>query len=957
MNPRSNIQHPARLNVVTLFACIWACIATPLHSAPTLTTDRILQKARSHWAFQPLKFDLPPPNSNSGYQGQNEIDRFTSAKLQTATLSPSPEADRRTLLRRLSYDLIGLPPTPAEVAAFQNDPSPNAYQKQVDRLLNSPHFGERQTRHWLDIIRFAESDGFERNAPRNNAWRYRDWVIHALNQDLPYNEFVQLQIAGDILHPNNPLAVTATGFLGCGPYDVIGNDLGTESMRKLTRQTQLGELVGTVTQTFLGLTVECARCHDHKYNPISQKEYFQVAAALGGVASGNRNNYEGTLSPETSTTLVSISKRIHQLEERFVEECRTIGGTLAQRYAPQPIDDSTKSPPYHQLVLEDEPLGFWRLDESATEPIARNLGTLGDQINGTYNEGVKHQLPSLTRDTANTAIELAPNGIVSIPPFDKLRGGTGFTVEFLIQLASSSNGGYMNIVGDGESGDDFYLMVYLGAGGLVRAHLNTEKGIRAVDSTASLPPDKIVHVASTWNASTGQLDLYFNGTRTTTTTSIGFLPDSSKPRHTDNPLYFGADRRGSPAPRVILDEVAIYNKPLPPERILAHARAVGKTTSIGTDWSDLLENLSPKAADQLDGLLTIQRDLSAHRLLKQLATRSPTHGVTPRQPELFHVLARGDFNKPGDVVSAGGLAALGLAPNRTSAHSFNLKPDAPEAQRRVKLAEWMTHPENPLTARVAVNRLWQNHFGTGLVTTPNDFGENGTKPSHPQLLDWLATQLINGGWKQKTIHRLIVNSVTYRQQSLPRPDGIRLDPGNQLLWRFTPRRLEAEILRDSLLVAAGRLNPQMGGPSYRDFELEKKGEAHTYFPKASTQRFQRRSIYRMWARSGTTPFLAAFNCPNTSVRTPHRTITTTPLQALALLNSSLVDRQSEALADRVQRKHPNDETAQLHEIYQLIFQRDPSPPEESDAKPFVTEHGLQHFCVVLFNSSEFVYVD
>ena len=854
-------------------------------------------------------------------------------------------------MRRLNFDLLGLPPTAREVDDFVNDPSPGAHGKLVDRLLASPHFGERQARHWLDLVRFGESSGFEHNTPWDEVWRYRDWVIHAFNTDLPYDEFVRLQLAGDVLRPGDPLAVTATGFLACGPYDQIGNELGTESMRKATRQTELGDLVGTVAQTFVGLSLDCARCHEHKFDPLSQRDYFQVAAVFGGTKAGSRPNAAGEHDAEVVAGLRRLEPRLTELERLRAAASERAGGILAEQFAPEtdhpPLPPAT---PYHALVLEDEPLGYWRLGDAAESKVAKNLGTLGAQIDGTFSDSAQRGLPSLVGDADSTAMMIAAGSRVTVPAFEKFAGGTGFSVEFWAQVKNPGAGGFISLVGDGESGEDFCLMVYLGSG-RIRAHLQTAAGIRAIDSTRLLNAGETVHVVSTWDARSGELALHFNGVPVETSTSIGTLPDQAAPAHTDNALFFGANGRGTPGGPVVLDEVAIYNKPLPLSRIALHARSGGKDGRGCRDWDELLEELDDTTADRAGEVFAIQRDLSAHLLHGRLAAPAATHAVTPYQPEVFHVLARGDFRNPGQVAAPGGVAVIG------SGHDFGMRPDVPEAQRRIRFARWITDERNALLARVAVNRVWQSHFGVGLVATPNDFGTNGSPPSHPALLDWLAGQLIESGWSLKMIHRLIVTSATYRQQSLDRVDAGKTDADNLLLWRMTPRRLEAEAVRDTLLAVAGRLNPRLGGRGYRDFSKTLQGENYNYHPKEETTRFGRRSIYRMWVRSGTPSFLAAFDCPNTSVRTPRRAVTTTPLQALALLNSSLVDRQAEALAGLVARQAGEAVADQVALTYRRVLQRRPTAEESESAVHFIAAHGLRDFCIVLFNTNEFLHVD
>jgi hypothetical protein len=633
------------------------------------TTDR--RAGYNWWSLQPLTQPAVPSIQNPKSKIQNEIDAFVCHSLDAKGLAPSPQADRRTLIRRLYFDLVGLPPSPEEVEAFVADEDPRAYERLVDRLLDSPHFGERWARHWLDIARFGESQGFERNKFRESAWKYRDFVVEAFNSDLPYDEFIRWQIAGDVLAPDDPLAVIASGFLVVGPYDLTAHTTGTADMQRFAREEELEGLVATVSQTFLGLTVNCSRCHDHKFDPVTQKEYYQISATLGGT---------------------------HQGDEREI------------------------------------------LNPEARAAVEKRIAALKSEI-----EGLKS-----------------------------------------------------------------------------------------------------------------------------------------------------------------------------PEDAAKHSR---------------LE--------------------SVVRLLE----RGKVHTTAPKQPDAWRVLARGDFRQPGETVSPRGIAAVSGAPA-----DWQLAENAPEAERRKALAAWIAEAKNPLTPRVIVNRLWGYHFGDGLVRTPSDLGFQGGLPSHPELLDWLAHELVHPAegqpWSLKRIHRLIVTSATYRQASRPRPEAMAVDAENRLLWRRTPQRLEAETFRDAVLAVSGDLDRRIGGPGFRDFKVSSAGNNETYTVfEAVGPDFNRRSLYRTAVRSGTNPLLDTLDCPDPSVATPRRSVTTTPLQALTLLNNVFSEHYAGRFAERLKREAPDDATAQVRRAYGLAFARQPDDAEIDFGKQFIDKHGLAQFCIVLFNSSEFLYVD
>ena len=603
------------------------------------------------WSLQSVARPEVPAAIDS-YNPANPIDRFVQAELQKVGLQQAPIADARTLLRRLYFDLIGLPPSPEEVRAFAEDPSLEAYSQVVERLLNSPQYGERWARHWLDVVRFGETQGYERNLIRENAWQYRDWVIRAFNDDLPYDDFVRYQIAGDVLKPDDFDAVIATGYHVCGTWDQVGHTEGSETMRVAARWDHIEDLVGTLGQGFLGLTINCARCHSHKFDPISHKDYYQVAAALAGVT--------------------------QEKEERA---------------------------------------------------------------------GLK---------------------------------------------------------------------------------LNRS----------------------------GSIEAEFKG---------------------------------------------------------------------------------------------------------------KAHVIVPKQPPVFHVLARGDMRKPLEEVAPRGLDALA----RTGLSAdFGLAKDAPEDQRRLKLAEWIADAKNPLTRRVIVNRIWHYHFGRGIVDTPSDFGFNGGRPSHPELLDWLASELLEPSyqatstevlkpWSLKHLHRLIVLSTSYRQASLAsNAKANELDAEDRLLWRFSSRRLEGEAVRDATLFVAGALNPQVGGPSFRDMQFNMKANSEFTDPTGEfSDAVNRRTIYRLWARSGANPMLQSLDCPDPSVAAPQRSKTITPLQALSMLNNVTMEKCAQRMAERLNRDAGDEVVKQVDRAYWLTMSRSPTDQELALSREFIEAAGLAQFCLVLLNTNEFLTVN
>ena len=603
----------------------------PLSGLPAVSATSV---ATNLWSLQPLQHPTIPAASGAREWRDNPIDAFVADKLRQHGLQPAPPADRGTLLRRLSFDLIGLPPSAEEMAAFLRDSRSDAYGRAVAHLLASSHHGERWARHWLDVVRFGESQGFEYDRIREHAWRYRDYVIRAFNDDKPYDRFIREQLAGDVLPEANAESVIATGFLIAGPWDQAGHSSASASVRAMVREAELEDIVGTVGQTFLGVTLNCARCHNHKFDPIPQRDYYRVKAVFQGVNHGDR---------------------------RF------------------------------------------------------------------------------------------PGG--------------------------STN-----------------------------------------------------------------------------------------------------------------------------------------------DWS---------------------------------------YAANASQPEATFVLNRGEPDKPREQVTPGALEALASHPGE-----FGFTADAPESERRRRFADWVASPENPLTARVIVNRVWQHHFGRGIVATPNDFGKMGEAPSHPELLDWLAAWFVapdGANWSLKRLHKLIVTSAAYRQAGEIGNRQLAIanskDADNRLLWRFTPHRLEAEELRDALLALSSELNPQMGGPGFRPFRHVTNGGQNEYFASdPAGAEFNRRTIYRISVHSARDPLLDSLDCPEFSTRTPVRANTTTPLQALSLMNDSFVQRQATKLAERVQREAGPDLKRQVKQLWLLALAREPRPTELREAVKLAREQGMASAAWVLLNSNEFVFV-
>ncbi|HVX10929.1 MAG TPA: DUF1553 domain-containing protein [Pirellulales bacterium] len=874
------------------------------------TTDR--RAGRDWWSLRPIAKSVPPPVNDENW-GVNEIDAFVLARLEASGLPPSPPADRRSLIRRVHFDLVGLPPTPEEVEAFLNDASPRAYEELVERLLASPQYGERWARHWLDVVRYGESQGFERDRLRPNAWPYRDWVVQALNDDMPYDEFVRWQLAGDSLRPDHPPALIATGFLVAGPWDEVGQTQQSEAMKAVVRQDELEDIVGVTAQTFLGLTANCARCHDHKFDPVSQVDYYRLSAALGGVRHGERD-FSATGQADAAR-LAELRRQVDEARARLaVIDAPVRARIVASRRSPNP----TTPPPV--------PIARWEFDRDTTDQI----GSLDGELHG----GARLENGRLVLSGADAYLATAP--------LDRELGEK--TLEAWVQLnnADQRGGGVMSV--QTLDGGKFDAIVYgereprrwmAGSNGFVRSR--EVGGAEENEATGAL-----VHVAIVYGAD-NRITLYRNGRPYGDTYLAAglerFSPGQSQVvfgmRHAPvggNKMFSGAIWRAN-----------LYDRACTAAEVAAAAVVTDETV---TDDELLAQLTAAERSERQRELLTLSRLETQLRLL----SGGKAYAVSPREPAPTCVLRRGDTRQPAEEVAAGGVAAVGEA-------EFGLPANAPEAQRRARLADWIASRRNPLTARVVANRLWHYHFGAGIVETPNDFGFNGGRPSHPELLDWLADSLMEHGWSLKQLHRTIVQSATYRQASAIRPEAARIDAGNRLLWRKTPLRLEAEMLRDAVLVVSGQLNPTMGGPGFHDFRTFTNNSQFYEVIDMEGFTFQRRSLYRMGIRSGTNPLLDVLDCPDPSTTAPARAVTTTPLQALALLNDSFMLRMADRFAERVRAEAGQEPAAQVDRAYRLALARRPNGDETAAASDFVARHGLPALARVLFNANEFLYVE
>lgn len=687
----------------------------------------ITPQERAYWAFQPPHRATPPALA------KNPVDAFLLAAMRDKHVTPAPPADKRTLVRRAYLDLTGLPPTPQQVQAFLADRSPTAFSRLVDQLLASPQYGERWGRHWLDTVRYADSGGFEYDNDRPQAWRYRDYVIKAFQDDKPYNRFILEQLAGDEMAPHSNEAHIATGYLRLG----LENNLKTEQ----TRLDELDDLVSTTSQAFLGMTVGCARCHNHKFDPIPQKDYYRLQA----VFFPTKAQEYPLVSAEEVARNSAAQKAISDQQTPWKQKIKELEKPYRERIM---ADKKAKLADYIQVALRTPPEQRTPGQKLNAEQVEKTLGVDEDELIG-----------ALSSD-------------------DKAQRG-----EWLKQIA-------------------------------------------ALDKQRPVLPVAMA------------------------ITDVG--PDAP-------PSYF------------------------------LHRGSAGQKGSV-------------------------------------------------MQPGVLSVASNGEWNFPAPP------------------------PDARTSWRRRGLAEWIASDTNPLTARVMVNRIWQQHFGEGIVRTPNNFGKTGEQPTNQPLLDWLATEFVRQGWSIKAMHRLIMNSQTYQRASNDLAANMKADPENRLLWRMPRRRMEAEAIRDSMMAAAGNLDLTVGGPAthpYIDPALFQSSSKRTWHGQPDTDPSTwRRSVYVFSKRSIPLPMLDVFDKPDSVSSCARRNRSTIAPQALIMMNNNFVLMEAQMFADRLKREAGNDAKAQARRAFEIALGRPPAPVEAAQTVAFIQAgpHGLVDFCQTLFNLNEFVYL-
>ncbi|MBI2825963.1 MAG: DUF1553 domain-containing protein [Planctomycetia bacterium] len=880
---------------------------------------------REHWAFVPVKRGEVPAVRDQAWV-KNPIDAFVLARLEDEGLAPNPPADRLTLLRRVYLDLIGLPPTPAEQEAFLADTSADALGKVVDELLARPEYGERWARHWLDVVRYAESNGYERDGAKPSAWRYRDYVIDSFNADKPYDRFLIEQLAGDELDDANAETWTATTFLRLGPWD----DEPADPL--VDRYDQLDDVLGTTSATFMALTLRCARCHDHKFEQFKQRDYTRMLAIFEPLKRPQDARTDLDRMVGTDQELANFQAAAKAVDEKVTairgeqertewEVCKRLAveGRLAMPNA-RPIAATSREQPQTWRYTVDAPAATWHERDFDAAVWSEGPGGFGTE--GTPGAAVRTKWDAqqiwLRRDIELSAEALAPEALKRLQL--SLHHDDNCEVYLNGVLAAKVDGFTVD-----------YQQVAIAEAAL-----------------AALRPGRnalAVHCAQTTG---GQ---YID---------VGIV--AVEPAVA---VAGGADVTMLPA-----DAVSAF--------LTAPESRNAAQKDLAKKYRSKLKDLFASAASDNEKSVLAEIERRIEDAGKARPAPLPSAYVWfeegPQAAPKTHLWKRGNPRDPLEEVSAGFPAILVDAPPTAPT------PSPRSTGRRLQLARWLASPHHPLTARVIVNRIWQHHFGDGIVGSENDFGVMGEAPTHPQLLDWLSSELVAGGWKLKPLHRMIVLSSIYQMSSAQRPEAANKDPADDLLWRYPSRRLEAEVVRDCVLSTSGVLNPKRGGPSvYPAISadvLASQSRPGNGWGKSKPDEASRRGIYVFVKRTLLVPELEVLDFPDTNGTCEQRVVSTVAPQALTWLNGAFVREQARHFAARLAREAGDEAAARVDLAYRLALARPTGDRERQSLLHFLARHeaqiaadaaadgkevdarqrALEGMCLVLLNANEFVYI-
>jgi len=973
------------------------------------------------WSYKPRTNPSAPAVKDDAWV-TNPIDNFLLAKLEEASLEPAPEASSIALIRRATFDLTGLPPTPEEVEAFLQDTEPGAWERLIDRLLDSPHYGEKWGRHWLDLVRYAETNGFERDSDKPMMWRYRDYVIRAFNEDKPYDRFIHEQLAGDELDDADADSIIATGFMRLHQWD---DEPGAGALQH--KYDNLDDVAKTASEAFLGMTMGCARCHDHKGDPFTQKEYFSFLSFFHGIrpiVRGGENLVMAMSEEEKRIHDEAVAKKddeerdmarvLRELEAEFWDRYTKREGAVGDVASMEPVnfrfyrETWDKLPNFDMYLHEDEGRladGFFDIS-----PATRNdsfgfvftsnlrVPSGGDylfQLDTDDGSRILVEDKEVVRydgihglGTVKEAVTTLKAGLSPIElEFFQGSGGRGLkawwaSADALRWQYTTDNpgegwerpgfddsewktglGGFgdrnvrpprsvirtqwdtpeiwlrQKFWWDGEEDDELAFAIYYDDD--LRVYVNGALALSRdgyiVDYTvAGSTPEGQAALKPGWNDLAVSCNQDFGGRY------VQVRPFERNEALTSTPrdLAFG---------RMPLSREAMNGAGVDPKALMADFGHEVMSEEEITRYEETAERLESSR----------NRQVPAEKAFA-IISDGP-------HPQDLHVHIRGNAASRGEKVEPDFPdcvdASVAVVPE--------VEPGAKSSGRRRYLAEWITSPENPLTSRVMVNRLWQHHFGRGIVSTPSDFGELGQRPTHPELLDWLANEFIASGWSVKEMHRRMMSSSAYRMSSIASADAMLRDAENHLLSRFELRRLGAEEVRDAILATNGTLNHQMYGPSIYSMmpkeALATSSRPDSVWGKSSEDQVRRRSVYIKVKRSLTTPLLAAFDVADTDQSCPERFVTTQPAQALALLNGEFINKQARLFAERLKGDAGDRLEDQIRRGLHLALGREPEEREVLLHASFTNrlqaeqgvsaEQALVDFCLVAYNLNEFIYLD
>lgn len=868
-----------------------------------------------HWSFKPLPQTVEIPTSGSEWP-RNEIDRFVERKHQQEGLSPTIEASKRKLVRRVTLALTGIPPTPQEVDNFLSDPSGDAYERLVDRLLSSPRYGERMAVDWLDLARYADTFGYQQDRYRA-MWPWRDWVIKAFNDNLPYDQFATWQLAGDLMESPSREQVLATAFNRLHRQTNEGGSIEEEF-----RTEYVVDRVDTFGAAFLGLTVGCARCHDHKYDPLSQKEYYQLFAYFDNIdESGLYSHFtEATPTPTLDLTSDDQQRTLQELaSKQRAEEVKLAKVRESRREAfDQWLAGSPQETELTRLI------GDFTWDEVQSGKYVPNQADADEP-------GKLHDAPRLIEGQSGKALELNGENGFSTVVGGEFHRYDPFTIAMWIKTPDTKERAVVwhRSRASLDAGSRGYELL-IEEGKLTASLIHFWPGnALSIRTNEELPVGRWVHVTVAYDGSSTAdgLHMYWDGRPVAT----GVVRDklTRKITYKDNneahKFTLGQRFRDRGFVGGGVDELKIFDRELSDHEVTAlfhddgyYRKLVDAGPARTPEESNLLYDYYLRNHDSQFAEAT--RNLQAARRKYAEAYDAVTEIMVMQempQPRPTHLLERGAYDAPGQVVE-------------TRTPDWLPPMDDHLPQNRLGLARWVTEPSHPLTARVAVNRIWQSFFGTGLVSTPLDFGSQGIRPSHPELLDWLARDFVDSGWDIKHLVKQIVTSATYRQSSVCPPDRRAADPENRFLARGPQFRLPAEMIRDSALASSGLLVEKMGGPPVKPYQpsglwKEKGGATYT---RDKGEGSYRRSVYTYWKRSSPPPGMMILDCPDREVGIAQRQVTSTPLQPLLLLNDPQFVEAARSLAHRVSGIEGSSIEQRLAAAFEICTSRPPSREEK-----------------------------